>query len=119
MTKMGFYTAVIVRAADATPNRFYQGYVAGANSYGIAVYWDGVWVPLASAGSVTWQAGDTLRLEATGSASPVTLTLYCNGSPVLATSTSVYVIDGGNPGLGLASSGGQGLTLDDWEGGNL
>ena len=68
---------------------------------------------------VTWQAGDTNRLEVTGSASPVTLTMYRNGSPVLTTSTSVYVKADGSPGIGINSPSVPGLALDNWEGGNM
>ena len=115
----GNYTAVIVRAGGSTPNRFYFAYVT-ATGYGIAVYWDGNYAgTLISGSTVTWQAGDTNRLEVTGSASPVTLTMYRNGSPVLTTSTSVYVKADGSPGIGINSSTVPGLALDNWEGANL
>jgi hypothetical protein len=39
--------------------------------------------------------------------------LYQNGTPVLTTSTSAYVIAGGGPGLGSAN-----LALDNWQGGD-
>jgi hypothetical protein len=117
--KIGYYTSVIVRAGGSTPNRFYEAYVT-ATGYGIAVYWDGSWsAPLVSGSTVAWQAGDTNRLEVTGSASPVTLTMYRNGSPVLTTSTSVYVKTGGSPGIDIGDRDGVGLTFDDWEGGNV
>ena len=45
--------------------------------------------------------------------------MYRNGSPVATASTSVTVIAGGSPGIGINSPSGQGLTLDNWEGGNL
>jgi hypothetical protein len=108
---IGSYVAVIVRASSAQDS-LYQGYVSGANAYGISVRWNGSWIPLVSGSAVAWQAGQTVTLEAVGS-NPVTLTLYQNGNPVLTTSTSVYVIAGGSPGLGGAN-----LPLDNWQGGN-
>jgi hypothetical protein len=108
---LGSYVAVIVRAGSAQDS-FYQGYVSGANAYGISVRWNGSWIPLVSGSAAAWQAGQTVTLEAVGS-NPVTLTLYQNGSPVLTTSTSTYVISGGSPGLGCAN-----LPLDNWQGGN-
>ena len=44
--------------------------------------------------------------------------MYHNGTQVL-TCTDYSGPTGGSPGLGLSSSGGAGLTLDNWEGGNL
>jgi hypothetical protein len=108
---LGSYVAVIVRASSAQDS-FYQGYVSGANAYGISVRWNGSWIPLVTGSAAGWQAGQTLTLEAVGS-NPVTLTLYQNGNPVLTTSTSVYVIAVGSPGLGSAN-----LPLDNWQGGN-
>ena len=45
--------------------------------------------------------------------------MYRNGSPVLTASTSTYVIAGGSSGLGINSPTVPGLTLDNWEGGDL
>jgi hypothetical protein len=118
--KIGYYTTVIVRAGDSTPNRFYEAYVT-ATDYGIAKYWDGVWTTLKSGSDGIWHDGDTERLEVTGSAHPMTLTMYHNGSPVLTwtSSSSLDVKTGGAPGLGIGDRDGVGLRLDDWEGGDL
>jgi hypothetical protein len=108
---IGSYVAVIVRAGSSSDS-FYQGYVSGANAYGISVRWNGSWIPLISGSAAAWQAGQNVTLEAVGS-NPVALTLYQNGTPVLTTTTSTYLISGGSPGLGGAN-----LPLDNWQGGN-
>src|SRR5207247_7202716 len=69
----------------------------------------------------TWQVGDVLTLGVRGSANPMTLTLYRNGNAVLTwtSSSDAEVKTGGSPGIGIYSPSGLGLTLDNWEGGNL
>jgi chitodextrinase len=98
-----------------------MGFVFGANDYRIYLRWDGAYYSLATGSAVTWQVGDVLRLEVTGSVDPVTLALYHNGVQVLSwlSTGSGYVRVGGSPGIGIYSPSGTGLTLGDWEGGNL
>jgi hypothetical protein len=49
------------------------------------------------------------------------LTLYHNGNAVLTwtSSSDAEVKTGGSPGIGIYSPGGQTLTLDNWEAGNV
>jgi chitodextrinase len=118
--KIGAWTGVILRA-DGVQDRFYMAFVFAANDYRIYSRWDGAYYSLSTGTSVTWQAGDIIRLEVTGSADPVTLTMYRNGTPVLSwvSTGSGMVKNGGSAGLGIYSPAGMGLTMDNWEGGNL
>jgi hypothetical protein len=51
----------------------------------------------------------------------VTVTLYHNGHAALAwtSSSNAEVKTGGSPGIGIYSPSGEGLTLDNWQAGNL
>ncbi|HWW00426.1 MAG TPA: fibronectin type III domain-containing protein [Candidatus Acidoferrum sp.] len=120
ITKIGPWTGVILRA-DAVQDRFYIGFVFATNDYRIYSRWDGVYYSLATGSNVTWQVGDILRCEVKGSVDPVTVTMYRNGTAVLSwvSTGSGQVRTGGSPGLGIYSPTGQGLTMDNWEGGNL
>jgi hypothetical protein len=137
ITKIGHWIGVILRA-DSVQDRFYLGLVMGVNDYRIYARWDGWYYQLArmSTGGLecdgsslcdnpaplqTWQVGDVFRLEVTGSSNPVTITMYRNRNAILTwTSTlPVQVRTGGSPGIGIYSPSGQGLTLDNWEGGNV
>lgn len=120
ITKIGAWSGVILRA-DGILDRFYLGLLVAPNDYRIYARWDGSYYLLASATTETWQVGDILRMEITGSVNPATLTMYRNGAPVLSWTTSVpaQVRTGGGPGIGIFSSTGQGITLDNWQGGNL
>ena len=83
--------------------------------------WDGSYYLLANGTAETWQVGDVLKVGVIGSANPVTVTLYHNGNAVLSwtSSSQAEVKNGGSPGIGIYSPGGEALTLDNWEGGNL
>jgi chitodextrinase len=120
ITKMGSWPGVIVRA-DGVLDRFYLGLLVGPNDYRIYRRWDGDYYLLATGTTETWQVGDVLRLEAVGSANPVTVTLSHNGNAVLSwmSSSQVEVKNGGSPGIGIYSPSGEALTLDNWEGGEL
>ena len=120
ITKMGNWPGVIVRADDIL-DRFYLGLLSGPNNYSIYRRWDGGYYQVATGTTETWQVGDVLMLGVTGSANPVTVTLYHNGSAVLSwtSSSQAEVKNGGSPGIGIYSPLGEGLTLDNWEGGDL
>ncbi len=120
ITKIGPWTGVILRA-DSIQDRFYMGFVFATNDYRIYARWDGAYDSLATGSNVTWQVGDILRLEVRGTVNPVTITMYRNGNPVLSwtSSDSTMVRTGGSPGLGIYSPTGDGLTMDNWEGGNV
>ena len=120
ITKLGSWPGVIVRA-DGVLDRFYLGLLVGPNDYRIYRRWDGGYYLLAAGTTETWQVGDVLTLGVRGSANPMTLTLYHNGNAVLSwtSSSDAEVRTGGSPGIGIYSPSGQGLTLDNWEGGNL
>jgi fibronectin type III domain protein len=120
ITKMGSWPGVIVRA-DGILDRFYLALLVGPNDYRIYRRWDGAYYLLATGTTETWQVGDVLTLGVVGSANPVTVTLYHNGSAVLnwTSSSAAEVKTGGNPGIGIYSPSGEGLTLDNWEGGNV
>ncbi len=114
------WSGAIVRA-DGIQDRFYVGLLLGSNDYRIYRRWDGAYYPLASGTATTWQVGDVFRLEVTGGQNPVTVTLYRNGNAVLSwtSSSDAEVKTGGSPGIGIYSATGDGLTLDNWEGGEL
>ena len=120
ITKMGSWSGVILRA-DGILDRFYLGLLVGPNDYEIYRRWDGDYFLVATGTTETWQVGDVLTLGVIGSANPVTVTLYHNGSAVLSwtSSSQAEVKNGGSPGIGIYSPSGEALTLDNWEGGNL
>ena len=120
ITIIGPWTGVSVRT-DAVQDLFYFAFVFGPNDYRIYLRWDGEYYSLATGSSETWQVGDTLRLEVSGSQTPVTVTMYRNGKPVLlwVSTSSDPVKTGGSPGVGIYSRTGAHLTLDNFEGGNL
>jgi chitodextrinase len=120
ITKMGSWPGVIVRA-DGILDRFYLGLLMGPNDYRIYRRWDASYYQVATGTTETWHVGDVLMLGTTGSANPVTVTLYHNGSAVLSwtSNSEEEVKTGGSPGIGIYSPSNQRLTLDNWEGGNL
>jgi hypothetical protein len=120
ITKMGSWPGVIVRA-DGILDRFYLGILDARNEYRIYRRWDGGYYLLASGTAETWRIGDVLALGVTGSVNPVTVTLYHNGHAALAwtSSSNAEVKTGGSSGIGIYSSSGEGLRLDNWQGGNL
>ena len=50
---------------------------------------------------------------------PVQLTLLRNGNPVLTYTDTKENLVGGSPGIGIWSTSGDHLAIDDWQGGNL
>src|SRR4029077_4016811 len=124
------WTGVIVRADDIY-DRCYAGLVdhgilvdlGGIPFFGVQIYlqWDGVWSRLARADDATWVVGDVLGMSITGSAHPITITLYKNGVSVLTWTSpdSSHVRTGGAPGIGMYSHAGKNLRLDNWKGGYL
>ena len=50
---------------------------------------------------------------------PVQLTLLRNGNPVLTYTDTTENLVGGSPGIGIWSTPGDHLAIDDWQGGNL
>src|SRR5262249_18371249 len=73
-----------------------------------------------------WNDGDRaggrcVTAGVTGSANPVTVTVFHNGNAVLSwtSNSQAEVKTGGSPGIGIYSPSGEALTLDNWEGGNL
>jgi hypothetical protein len=125
LTSIGPFTGVILRGST-NQDQFYMGFVFGPNDYRIYARYpagggDG-YTELAAGSDVTWQLGDTLKLEVSGSTSPVTVTMFQNGTPVLIwrdPNSPVPVYTGGSPGLCIYSRTGAGLTIGSWEGGNL
>jgi len=120
ITKMGSWPGVIVRA-DGILDRFYLGILDAPNEYRIYRRWDGGYYLLATGTAETWRIGDVLALGVTGSVNPVTVTLYHNGHAALAwtSSSNAEVKTGGSSGIGIYSASGEGLRLDNWQGGNL
>jgi len=65
-----------------------------------------------------WSTGDVLRLEVrTVAAGTARLTIYRNGTPLLAHEDALHFIESGRPGIGLYASGA--MALDDWRGGEV
>jgi hypothetical protein len=117
MVNIGLWNGVIVRA-KAGVDEFYLAIVTSDQTYSIYVRTASGYTDLADGFAETWSAGDILGLEASGSG-PVNLTLLKNGNPVLTYTDSTYNITGGSPGIGIWSSSGSNLRLDNWEGGDL
>ncbi len=127
VTTIGPFTGVILRA-DTNQDLFYMGFVFAPNDYRIYARYGAApgypYTELATGSAVTWQVGDTLKLTASGTNDPVTITMYQNGTPVLiwrsmVGTDPVPVKSGGSPGICIYSPTGDNLTLDDWQGGNL
>ena len=119
MVNIGLWNGVIVRA-KAGVDEFYLAIVTSDHTYSIYVRTASGYTLLAAEGGSpeTWSAGDIVGLEASGSG-PVNLTLLKNGNPVLTYTDSTYNITGGSPGIGIWSSSGSNLRVDNWEGGDL
>jgi subtilisin-like proprotein convertase family protein len=127
LSSIGPWTGVILRAdSDFDPvftdsgSQFYIGFVFGPNDYRIYHWINGAYYPEAVGTTETWQTNDILRLEISGSIVPL-ITMYRNGKPVLLwlVADAPDVKTGGSPGIGIYSRTGAGLTVDNWEGGNL
>ncbi|HXC36478.1 MAG TPA: YDG domain-containing protein [Candidatus Acidoferrales bacterium] len=127
LSTIGPWTGVVLRA-DTNQDEFYMGFVFAPNDYRIYLRYGDTntyqYFSLATGSAVTWQTGDTMRLEVSGSNDPVTITMYRNDAPVLVWRSIVNadpfpVKNGGNPGIGIYSRTGDNLTLGDWQGGNL
>ncbi len=127
VTTIGPFTGVILRA-DTNQDLFYMGFVFAPNDYRIYARYGAApgypYTELTTGSAVTWQVGDTLKLTASGTNDPVTITMYQNGTPVLiwrsvAGTDPVPVKNGGSPGICIYSPTGDNLTLDDWQAGNL
>src|SRR4029077_1797696 len=106
---------VIVRA-EAGVDGFYllfvtngqwQLYLRSGGSYTLLSHVEGASAP-----------GDVIRLEAIGSAHPLTLYAYKNGALMTQYTTTgpSEVKTGGSPGI-LIYDGGHALSVDDWSGG--
>src|SRR4029453_942040 len=117
MANIGLWNGVIVRA-KAGVDEFYLGFVGSDHTYSIYVRTASGYTDLADGFAETWSPGDIVGLEASGSG-PVNLTLLKNGNPVLTYTDSTYNITGGSPGIGIWSSSGSNLRVDNWEGGDL
>jgi len=122
LTSIGAWTGVILRA-DTNQDLFYMGFVFAVNDYRIYAQYDGNYYSLATGSALTWRVGDKLKLVVSGSANPVTITMYQNDTPVLiwrSTGAEPFPVKtGGSPGIGIYSPAGDYLTIDSWEGGNL
>jgi hypothetical protein len=117
MVNIGLWNGVIVRA-KAGVDEFYLAIVTSDRFYSIYVRTASGYTQLAAGSGETWSPGDIVGLEASGSG-PVNLTLLKNGNPVLTYTDSTYNITGGSPGIGIWSSSGSNLRVDNWEGGDL
>jgi hypothetical protein len=117
LVNIGLWNGVIVRA-KAGVDEFYLAIVTSDLGYRIYVRTASGYTDLSDGFAETWSPGDIVGLEASGSG-PVNLTLLKNGNPVLTYTDSTYNITGGSPGIGIWSSSGSNLRVDDWEGGDL
>ena len=108
----------MIARAQRIIDRFYMAFIFGPNDYRLCLRKDGLYYSLRSGNTETWVAGDIIRLEASG-LSPVQLTLFRNGNPVLTYTDTAENLVGGSPGIGIWSLTGEHLAIDDWEGGNL
>jgi hypothetical protein len=67
----------------------------------------------------TWATGDVLRVEVrTIAPGTARLTVYQNGTALFSYDDVGHFVASGQPGIGLRSGTG-GMSLDDWEGGEL
>jgi hypothetical protein len=127
LSSTGPWTGVILRADGGldpiytnSGSQFYLGFVFGPNDYRIENWLDNAYYQESVGSTETWQTNDVLRLEISGSTNSL-ITMYRNGNPVLLwlITNPAYERTGGSPGIGIYSRTGAGLTLSDWEGGNL
>lgn len=75
-------------------------------------------VKLVTHGSQVVTAGDVVRLEITGDASPV-LTLFVNSTQILQVTDSTNVLGSGQPGMRADHTTANVALFDDWSGGDL
>jgi hypothetical protein len=115
---LGQWVGVTARTQSGSTDQFYLAFAFGTNDARIDVRSNGSYITLLDATTTLWNSGDTIRLEATGS-NPVRLSLYKNNTLVGVYDDNTYLIEGGSPGIGLYSPSGQGLSLEDWEGGDV
>jgi Fibronectin type III domain len=117
LSNVGIWNGVIARAQPII-DRFYMAFVFAPYDYRLYLRKDGLYYSLATGSTETWVPGDIIRLEASG-VNPVQLTLLRNGNPVLTYTDTTENLVGGSPGIGIYSTPGYHLAIDDWEGGNL
>src|SRR5438067_126803 len=117
ISNVGIWNGVIARGQSSV-DRFYMAFAFGPNDYRLYLRKDGLYYDLQNGNTETWVAGDIMRLEASGS-NPVQLTLLRNGNPVLTYTDTTENLVGGSPGIGIWSTPGDHLAIDDWAGGNL
>jgi hypothetical protein len=112
---VGPWSAVFVRG-NLRPGPYYMVKIkpGGADLYSSS---NGTFFQLAH--NVTaWATGDVLRLEVrTVAPSTAHLTVYRNETELFSYDDSDHFIASGQPGIGLNSNT-EGMSLDDWEGGD-
>jgi hypothetical protein len=113
---VGSWSGVIVRG-NPRPAPFY---LARVNAAGVDLYssLNGIFTQLRH-DATSWASGDVLRLEVrTAPQNTAHLTVYQNGTELFSYDDAASFIAGGQPGIGLRA-GVSGMSLDDWEGGEL
>lgn len=93
--------------------------VSGSNWTRISLYKNAGWFAYIASGTWAVASEYTIRLVASGTSSPVTLTAYVNGSSVGSTEDSSSPITSGLSGLWVTGGADNAVTLgDDWTDGD-
>ena len=129
LSSLGPFTGVILRADNGydpiwtnppSGSQFYMGFVFAPNDYRIYHWINNAYYQEVAGSTETWQTNDILKLEISGSVTPL-VTMYRNGNPVLMwlCTDPGDVKTTGNPGLCMYSRTDDLLSIGPWEGGNL
>lgn len=112
VTSEDFGVMVRCPGSGLTGYYFYQKY--SSFPFELGYFSDGAWHLLSSQTGGTFSAGDTLRIEATGS-NPVHIVCYHNGKPIITYDDSTVRLSGSYVGF----MGWSNVHMDDWSGGEL
>ena len=98
---------------DARPQGYYMAVIKSDGTYLYSSF------ALLGHDATTWATGDISRLAVrTVAPGLARLVLYRNGSPIFSYDDADHFVASGRPGIGL-SAGTEGISLDDWEAGEL
>lgn len=112
--------------ADAAPNDdCYMAYVddIATRTCRLERLINGTRTPLTTDTATTWTAGDRVSMEVTGTGATVSIKVFKNNVEITAMAYSDTSVDritaAGRPGVMCFTDGGNNLTGDDWEGGDM
>jgi hypothetical protein len=106
--RSNFQTLYLVIVFHALPNTYTHLFAFNGSGF----------TDLGSTTSATWNIGDVITLEATGT-NPVHLVVKQNGNSVLVVDDTTWLFTGTHAGLAMQSPGGAVANITSWTGSNL